>query len=98
MPEPANTLLIEGSFEELAEELGQYVDGLKKTPSDDASSLHGEVMRLLGQNQKDEVLKRLVTASTILNSAPEKGMYTSIVLPICYNKLSIRIDIYIFGV
>lgn len=75
MPEPANTLLIEGSFEELAGELAQYLDNLKKTPSEDGSSVHGEVMRLLEQNQKDEVLKKLVTVSTILNSAPEKGMY-----------------------
>ncbi|KAI9792061.1 MAG: hypothetical protein M1816_003043 [Peltula sp. TS41687] len=86
MPEPANTLLIEGSFEELAEELAQYLDNVKKTPAQQqqqqqqqqqseevgSSSLHGEVMRLLETNQKDEVLKRLVTTSTSLNSAPEK--------------------------
>lgn len=74
MPEPTNTLLIEGPFEELAEELAQYLDNVKKTQSEDASSVHSEVMRLLEQNQKDEALKRLVTASIVLNSAPEKGL------------------------
>ena len=79
MPEPANTLLIEGSFEELAEELAQYLDNVKKTQSEDGSStVHGEVMRLLEQNQKDDVLKKLVTASVVLNSAPEKGMPDSV--------------------
>jgi translation initiation factor 3 subunit M len=82
MPEPANTLLIEGTFEELAEELAQYLDHLRKPPPNEDGSaggagtmtVRGEVMRLLGENQKDEVLKRLVTASAALNGAPERGM------------------------
>ena len=31
MPGPANTLLIEGSFSELSEELARYLDSLNKT-------------------------------------------------------------------
>ncbi|OMP84931.1 Eukaryotic translation initiation factor 3 subunit M [Diplodia seriata] len=57
MPAPTNTLLIEGSFEELADELAQYL---------------AEVGSLLEENKKDDVLKKLVTASAVLNSAPEK--------------------------
>lgn len=73
MPEPANTLLIEGSFEELAEELAQYLAQLKKPAAEDGSSVHADVVRLLEQNQKDEVLKKLVTASVLLTAAPERG-------------------------
>ena len=74
MPGPSNTLLIEGPFEELAEELAQYIDNVKSGKGEDGDSLRTEVVQLLEQNQKDEVLKRLVTASAVLNSAPEKGM------------------------
>ena len=79
MPEPANTLLIEGSFEELTEELAQYLDHLKKPPSQDGNTVQAEVVRLLGDNQKDEALKKLVTASVSLNSAPERGVYVDCV-------------------
>jgi len=83
MPAPTTTLLIEGSFSELAEEFAQYLDALRK----EESSLQSEVAPLLEplrqqeQNeqepdlkQRDEVLKKLVAAATVLNSAPEKGM------------------------
>ena len=73
MPGPSNTLLIEGTFEELAEELSQYIDDVRKKQSDDGAPLKDEVAPLLAQGQKDEALKKLVTASAILNSAPEKG-------------------------
>ncbi len=72
MPGPTNTLLIEGSFEELAEELAQYIDAIKKTQGEEAT-LQAEVTPLSEQGQKDEVLKKIVTASAILNAAPEKG-------------------------
>jgi len=85
MPAPTTTLLIEGSFSELAEEFAQYLDALRK----EESSLQSEVAPLLEplrqqeQNeqepdvkQRDEVLKKLVAAATVLNSAPEKGMFT----------------------
>lgn len=85
MPAPTTTLLIEGSFTELAEEFAQYLDALRK----EDSSLQAELAPLLQplreqeQNdqqpdlkQRDEVLKKLVAAAAILNSAPEKGELT----------------------
>ena len=73
MPEPSNTLLIEGSFEELADELAHYISEIQKKQGQDASSLQAEITPFLEQGQKDEVLKKLVTASSALNSTPEKG-------------------------
>ncbi|GAD96035.1 PCI domain protein [Paecilomyces variotii No. 5] len=82
MPAPTNTLLIEGSFTELCEELAQYIDVLRKN---EGPSVHAEVAPLLEplrqqeQNeqepdlkQRDEVLKKIVSAATVLNAAPEK--------------------------
>lgn len=82
MPAPTTTLLIEGTFTELAEEFAQYLDALRKNEA----NIHTEITPLLQplrqqeQNeeqpdlkQRDEVLKKLVAASTALNSAPEKG-------------------------
>lgn len=74
MPGPKNTLLIEGSFEELTDEFAQYIDTLKKSQGDEASNLQGETADLLKDNKKDEVLKRLVVGAQALNQAPEKGM------------------------
>lgn len=81
MPAPTNTLLIEGSFSELAEEFAQYVDALHKE-----GNLQSEIAPLLqpirqqeqseGEpdlKQHDEVLKKIVAAATALNGAPEKG-------------------------
>ena len=67
-------MLIEGSFEELAEELAQYVDTLKRAGGDESSSIQSECAALLRENKKDEVLKKLVMGSQTLNQAPEKGM------------------------
>ncbi|OQD71258.1 hypothetical protein PENPOL_c001G07775 [Penicillium polonicum] len=80
MPAPTNTLLIEGSFSELADEFAQYIDALRKE-----GSLQSEIAPLLeplrqqeqseGEadlKQRDEVLKKLVSSATALNSAPEK--------------------------
>ena len=76
MPSPSNTLLIEGSFEELADELAHYIDEVKKKPTEDsAPTIQSEIGPLLEQGQKDEALKKLVIGSTILNTAPEKGAY-----------------------
>jgi hypothetical protein len=69
----ANTLLIEGSFEELSEELAVYIDGLSQ------SSVQTEVAPLLKEGNKVDALKKIVTASSALNSAPEKGVF----LPSC---------------
>ncbi|KAK8197599.1 eukaryotic translation initiation factor 3 subunit M [Phyllosticta capitalensis] len=72
MPAPTNTLLIEGSFEELADELAQYLDALRKSQGEESSALQTEVGQLLEENKKDEVLKKLVTGSAALSGAPEK--------------------------
>jgi hypothetical protein len=72
MAAPTNTLLIEGTFEELAEELAQYIDSLRKSPAEGAS-LHSEVAALVKEDKKDEVLKKIVGSAQLLNTAPEKG-------------------------
>jgi hypothetical protein len=74
MPGPVNTLLIDGSFEELSDELAHYLDD-RKRQGDDGTSLQADIAPLLEQGQKDEVLRRLVAASAVLNSAPEKGNF-----------------------
>jgi translation initiation factor 3 subunit M len=88
MPGPSNTLLIEGSFSELADELAQYVDTVSKSEAD--TGIQNDIARSLGeirekeqseepvdaasiQKQKDEVLKKIVGNAGVLNSAPEKG-------------------------
>ena len=73
MPGPSNTLLIEGSFEELADELAHYIDEVHKKQAPDSANVQAEIAPLLEKGQKDEVLKKLVTASDVLNTAPEKG-------------------------
>jgi translation initiation factor 3 subunit M len=78
MPGPTNSLLlIEGPFEELTDELAQYIDQLKKSQGDASSSLQSEIEPLAKDDNKVEVLKKLVTASSVLNSAPEKGGWTA---------------------
>ncbi|KAF6226610.1 hypothetical protein HO173_012509 [Letharia columbiana] len=72
MPGPTNTLLIEGSFEELADELAHYVDEVQRKQTPDNANIQAEITPLLEKGQKDEVLKKLVTASDVLNTAPEK--------------------------
>ncbi|KAF2876398.1 eukaryotic translation initiation factor 3 subunit M [Massariosphaeria phaeospora] len=72
MPGPTTTLLIEGSFEELTDELAQYIDNLKKSQGDEASNIQEECVQLFTENKKDEVLKRLVMGSQVLNQAPER--------------------------
>ena len=82
MPTPTNTLLIEGSFEELADELAHYIGEVQKKQNLDATNLQQEVTPLLEQGKRDEVLKKLVTASSVLNTAPEKGSFHTLRLPV----------------
>jgi hypothetical protein len=77
MPAPTNTLLIEGTQEELSLELAQFIDGLRK----DASPIHPDIASAINeeakwkdQAKKEDALKKLVGASSVLNSAPERGM------------------------
>ena len=73
MPGPATTLLIEGSFEELADELAQYIDTLKNSQQEGSSAVQAEVAQALQEGKKDDALKKLVVGSAVLNAAPEKG-------------------------
>jgi translation initiation factor 3 subunit M len=73
MPGPTTTLLIEGSFEELADELAQYIDNLKKSQGDESSKIQQETAEDLKDNKKDDALKKLIMGSQSLNQAPEKG-------------------------
>ena len=79
MPGLPKLSLVEGAFEELALELATYLDGLKGEGSNVAS----EIQPLLAdieqpeqsqQTDKDAVLKKLVTASSVLNTAPEREL------------------------
>ncbi|KAJ5242456.1 Eukaryotic translation initiation factor [Penicillium citrinum] len=85
MPAPTTTLLIEGSFSELAEEFANYVDSIRKE-----GSLQSEIAPLLqpirqqeqaegepDRKQYDEVLKKIVASATALNGAPEKEITPS---------------------
>lgn len=53
-------VFIDGTFADLAQELAEYLN------------IGPEIQPLLEENKKDEALKKLVTASTALNSSPEK--------------------------
>ena len=73
MPSAVNTLLIEGSFEELCTELTQYIDQTNKTTGQE-TNLEAEVEPLLKEDKKEDALKKVITASPALNNAPERGM------------------------
>ena len=73
MPGPTNTLLIEGSFEELADELAHYIDDVQRKQNPENANTQSDITPLLEKGQKDEVLKKLVVSSEALNNAPEKG-------------------------
>ena len=85
MPGPSNTLLIEGSFEELADELAHYVDEVQKKLTPENANVQAEITPLLEKGQKDEVLRKLVTATDVLNNAPEKGgqLVCIFIQPVC---------------
>ncbi|KAA8642142.1 hypothetical protein EYZ11_011480 [Aspergillus tanneri] len=87
MPAPTTTLLIEGSFSELADEFAQYIDALRKA---EGTTIQAEISPLLeplrqqeqtdaqpDTKQRDEVLKKLVSAAVVLNTAPEKEITPS---------------------
>jgi len=79
MPGVPRLSLVEGSFEELSSELATYLDTIKG----EGSAVAADVTPLLAdsentdepqQTNKDAVLKKLVTASSVLNSAPEREL------------------------
>jgi translation initiation factor 3 subunit M len=63
-------VFVDGTFEDLADELAGYIDNVKKV--EESEGVRAEIKPLLDSNKKDEALKKLVTASPVLNSAPEK--------------------------
>jgi hypothetical protein len=63
-------VFVDGTFEDLADELAGYIDNVKKM--EESEGVRAEIKPLLDSNKKDEALKKLVTASPVLNSAPEK--------------------------
>lgn len=65
-----NQVFIDGQFEDLADELAQYIDSVTKV--EEGKGVRAEIKPLLEQKQKDEVLKKLITASRALNAAPER--------------------------
>ncbi|EME80352.1 uncharacterized protein MYCFIDRAFT_183537 [Pseudocercospora fijiensis CIRAD86] len=78
MPGFPRLSLVEGSFEELALELAQYLDNAKE-----GSNVAAEITPLLADAEKSErpadsdrenALKKLVTGSAVLNSAPEREL------------------------
>ena len=77
MPGIPKLSLVEGQFEELATEAATYIDTLKG----DGSAIAADIAPLLAdpekpdqQTNKDAVLKKLVSASSVLNSAPEREL------------------------
>jgi len=91
------TLLIEGSFPELAEELAQYIDSIDEgaaVSSDIAQDLdnirQAEAQDTPDVNSirksRDEVLKKIVTKATTLNGAPERGKHLSSLLRCPYGR------------
>ncbi|KAE8452218.1 hypothetical protein EG329_001685 [Mollisiaceae sp. DMI_Dod_QoI] len=60
MARSTQQVFIDGTFADLAQELAEYLN------------IGPEIKPLLEENKKDDALKKLVTASTALNSTPEK--------------------------
>jgi translation initiation factor 3 subunit M len=73
MPQPTNTLIVEGTLEELADELAVYIDNLRK----EGEPIQPQANKLLEEGKQEDALKVLVGSSLVLNSAPEKGAPTT---------------------
>jgi hypothetical protein len=67
MPAATSTLMIEGSTEELAEELAGFIDTLQKS-----EPIQGRVAELIRDGKVEDALKILIANADALNSAPEK--------------------------
>nr|POE63236.1 eukaryotic translation initiation factor 3 subunit m [Quercus suber] len=79
MPGIPKLSLVEGAFEELAQELAAYLDNLKG----EGSTVAADVVPFIADSEnsarpqetdKDAVLKKLVIASSVLNSSPEREL------------------------
>ena len=73
MPVPTNTLIVEGTLEELSDELAVYIDNLRR----DGEPIQPQVSKLLQEGEQENALKVLVGSSSVLNAAPEKGIQTA---------------------
>ncbi|QDS72889.1 hypothetical protein FKW77_007623 [Venturia effusa] len=76
MPSPQRTLLIEGTIEELADELAIYIDDLRQKQNVEGA-IQPEVNSLMQEKKTEDALKKLVGAASILNSAPEKEIISA---------------------
>lgn len=94
MPAPSNTLLIEGSFEELCDELAQYIDGLNNAQGQQ-TSIQSEIAPLLQEDKKEDALKKVITASSVLNSAPEREFLAAYNLVIHLINISDNSEIFL---
>ena len=81
MPGVPKLSLVEGAFDELATELATYLDTLKgegSTVAADITPFLADPEQAEEENKKetdkDAVLKKLVTASSVLNNAPEREL------------------------
>lgn len=77
MPGMPKLSLVEGPFEELATELATYLDTVKgegSTIAADIAPLLADSEKPEQQTNKDAVLKKLVSSSSVLNSAPEREL------------------------
>jgi translation initiation factor 3 subunit M len=77
MPGMPKLSLVEGPFEELAGELATYLDTIKaegSTVAADITPLLADPEKPEQQTNKDAVLKKLVSSSSVLNSAPEREL------------------------
>ncbi|KAK5137629.1 hypothetical protein LTR08_007924 [Meristemomyces frigidus] len=82
MPGIPKLSLVEGAFDELATELATYLDTLKGEGSKVAADItpfladpeQAEEEDNKKETDKDAVLKKLVTASSVLNNAPEREL------------------------
>ncbi|KAK2750150.1 hypothetical protein FQN57_004646 [Myotisia sp. PD_48] len=116
---PINTLLIQGSFDELAEELARYVDSIRSSTASSQTaavpSVFTEISPIVeklreleyseeelteAQTQqiekgKDEVLKKLIVASSVLNAAPEKEIIAAFNLLVYLIRASPSIDMFL---
>ncbi|KAF3916551.1 hypothetical protein ABW20_dc0102371 [Dactylellina cionopaga] len=68
MASAVNTLLVEGSFDDQVIELAEYIDTLKG--GDPTLAL--ELQPMLEKGDKEDVMEKLVEASSVLSQAPEK--------------------------
>lgn len=66
----SNLLMVEGTFFDQVDELANYIDNLKQSEG----ALVAELAPLVESEDKEPIVSKLVEASSVLSSAPEKGM------------------------